>query len=102
MLGCRITRLRTKEKKSELTNFERIASGTFKKKVEKIKKTEEKLDPNVQEKMKKIEGRSIEKNKLKSSSSLGKDDSGNKLKRLFSKQKKAVKEKERPSFLKRE
>ena len=94
MLNSKIAKLRNKEKKSELTNFERIASGNFKKKVEKTEKVEETPYLTVEDKQKRPNIKSREKNRMASKSPMGKDDSSeNKLKRLFSKDKKTVKEK---------
>ena len=72
ILNVKISRLRNTEKKSELKNFDRIASGNFKKKVEKI---EEMPYLAVEERAKKSGAKSREKNRLTSKSPMGKDTS---------------------------
>lgn len=73
-----------KEKKSELLNFDRIASGNFKKKAEETPYLT--IERGVQPR------KSREKNRLSSKSPCKKENSNeNKLARLFSKEKKTVK-----------
>lgn len=84
-----------REKKSELSNFERIASGTFKKKAEETAYLT--VEATAQPK------RSREKDRLCSKSPSRKESSNeNKLARLFSKDKHPVKEKDFKESLRKE
>lgn len=91
LLEAKIGKLKKKEKKSELSNYDRIVSGNFK------KKTEEKCyleveEPRAVRRSKEKDRRSKEKDRLDSNRKDKNPSNDNKLNRLFSKEKNQLRE----------